>query len=95
MSPSSPWPELEYDPEYVRQTPLPDTPRQQYNVEVCVVPPQQGGGDGAVGEGEGESPTQALCGVRMAQVFEEKPYLREQLVDLHKDLTSGDVFLVP
>jgi len=43
-------------------------------VEVLVVPP---GGDGA----EVTAPP-TPCNIRMAQVFEETPYLREQLVGI-------------
>jgi hypothetical protein len=79
-SPSSPWPQLEYDPDYVPEDTPPETPRRQYSVEICVMSSDQGGGDG--GTGSEESAQQTLCNVRMAQVFKEKPHLREQLVDI-------------
>jgi len=45
-----------------------------------VVPPDQVGGNTAI-ETEG-SAQQPLCNLKMAQVFEEKPFLREQLFDI-------------
>ena len=67
MSPSSPWPELEYDPETQPDSGPTESGGGQYEVEVLV------DGDGA---------PQIACNVRMAQVFEEKPYLRRQLVGI-------------
>lgn len=48
---------------------------QQYDVEVRVDPPECGFGVGGRAE---PNP----CSLRMAQVFEEKPHLRRQLVDI-------------
>ena len=78
--PPQSWPEPDYQPEAL------PSPREAN----AVLASSSEFEEGRLGGDQQESPAQAMCSSKLAQVFEERPEVREKLMDLLADAHSQD-----
>ena len=80
--PPASWPEPDYQPEA-----LPSPSGRPVTVHSS---PPSGFEGGRLDGHQQESPAQAICNQKLAQVFEERPEVRERLVDLLAESHNQD-----